>query len=336
MNVTIKDIARLAGVSYSTVSKALNDSPLVKAETKRRIVELAAQLGYEPNMAAQSLVSRRSMTVGALLPSFERTALSALLSRIHHELAQYGYDVILSILEPPAAVKLFQRLHVDGMIVFEDITPEAKPADQVATDIPLVSIGSSRIASTKHAVVDVKRKQAVKDAVRYVAQAGYTRIAYIGDARESDSKQQEKIAGFMEGAFENGLTNDQAIILNSYGNTWHNGYEAGRRLLELPERPDAVITGAFDLTAGFLRSVLDGGLHVPDDIALISYDHVPQLEELDVPVTAIGAPVGPYAGRIAAALIDVMGAEGPVRKTELLDAVLEERASTSLRGRRQD
>jgi len=327
MNVTIKDIARLAGVSYSTVSKALNDSPLVRPETKARIVELAAQLGYEPNFAAKSLVSRRSMTVGVLLPSLERVALSALVSRINDALSERGYEMILSILPPGSAAKLFQRLQVDGIVVFEDITPEERNAEPVATDIPIVSIGASHLVGTRYAVVDVKRKDALREAVTYLASLGHTRIAYVGDAREADSKQQEKVAGFTEGAFACGLAPNDAIILNSDGNTWRDGYEAGRKLLALDAKPSAVVTGAYDVTAGFLRAVLDGGLRVPDDLSLVSYDNIPQLAELDVPVTAVGAPVTLFAERIAGALLDIMGESGPARRTELLDAKLEERAS---------
>ncbi|WP_274364971.1 LacI family DNA-binding transcriptional regulator [Paenibacillus thermotolerans] len=328
MNVTIKDIARLAGVSYSTVSKALNDSPLVKPDTRRRIVELAAQLGYEPNLAAKSLVSRRSMTVGVILPSLERVALSTLVSRINDALANRGYEVILSILPPASAVRLFQRLQVDGIIVFEDITPEERHAEPVATHIPAVSIGSSHITGSRYALVDVKRKEALKEAVKYLFSLGHARIAYIGDAREADAKQQEKITGYMEAAFECGYTADSAAILNSDGNTWRNGFEAGRKLLALEVRPTAVITGAFDVTAGFLRAVLDGGLRVPEDLSLVSYDNIPQLEELEVPVTAIGAPVSLFAERIAAALLEIMAADGPLRLTSLLDPRLEERFSS--------
>lgn len=331
MGVTIKDIARLAGVSYSTVSKALNGSPLVKSDTKQRIVELAEQLGYEPNLAAKSLVSRRSMTVGVLLPSLERVALSALVGRINDELSLRGYEVIMSILPPTSAVRLFQRLQVDGIIVFEDITPEAQHVEAVTTDIPVVSIGSSHIISTRYALVDVKRKDALRDAVRYLAGLGHARIVYIGDARESDSKQQEKVAGFLEGAFECGLKPGDAVILNSDGNSWRHGYEAGRRLVGLEHQPSAVITGAFDVTAGCLRALQDSGLHVPNDLSLISYDNIPQLEELDVPVSAVGAPVALFAERIAAALLDIMAVEGPSRITSLLDARLEERVSAMRR-----
>lgn len=327
MTVTIKDIARLADVSYSTVSKALNDSPLVKPDTKKRITLLAAQLGYQPNLAAKSLVSRRSMTVGIILPSLERVALSALVGRINGELAARGYDVLLSILPPEAAIGLFHRLQMDGIVIFEDITPEDEHDELIATDIPILSIGASHVNGSRYAMVDAKRKEAIKEAVRYLTRLGHRRIAYVGDHRGADSKQQEKAAGFMEGAFEYGLSSSSAFILDSGGNTWKNGFDAGRRLLLLDERPSAVITGAFDLTAGFLRAVQDEALHLPDDLSLISYDNVPQLGELDVSVTAIGAPVDVYAEQIAATLLDIMGSKTAVRRTVLLDARIEERAS---------
>src|SRR5690606_27702038 len=97
--VTIKDIAERAGVSFSTVSKALRDSPLVKEETKRRILDVARELGYQPNFAARRLVSRRSWAVGVVWPSVERTALSYLITRINAQLERLGYVTVLSINE---------------------------------------------------------------------------------------------------------------------------------------------------------------------------------------------------------------------------------------------
>ncbi|MEK3885493.1 LacI family DNA-binding transcriptional regulator [Paenibacillus sp. PL2-23] len=331
MNVTIKDIARLAGVSYSTVSKALNDSPLVKPDTKRRIAELAEQLGYQPNFAAKSLVSRRSKTVGIVLPSLERVALSALVGRINGELAERGYDVILSTLSPQPAAALFQRLRMDGIVVFEDIPPEGRHDSAVTTDIPVLSIGVSHMSGSRFALVDAKRKEAIKEAVRYLTSLGHSHIAYVGDNRGSDNKQQEKVTGFLEGAFEYGLSPVSAEVLDSGGNTWKHGFEAGRALLQRERLPSAVITGAFDLTAGFLRAVQDGGLDVPANLSLIGYDNVPQLAELDVPVTAVGVPLRQYGRVIAATLVDIMASDAPIRRTVMLDACIEERASCSKR-----
>lgn len=327
MNVTIKDIARLAGVSYSTVSKALMDSPLVKPDTKRRIVDLADELGYQPNIAAKSLVSRRSMTIGIILPTLERIALSALVGRINDALAVQGYEVVLSILPPASAVKLFQRLQIDGIVVFENISPEDQMIDWVTTNIPVLTIGSSHISSSRYAMVDVKRKDAIKIAVHYLYELGHRRMVFIGDDRDSDSKQREKVAGFKEAAYECGLTAEQAAIINSMENTWYHGYEAGRRMLALEKLPTAVVAGSFDLTAGLLRAIQDGGLHVPEDISIVSYDHVPQLAELDVPITAVGSPVDAYAQRIAETLLGLIGASEPIRLTSLLEAVIEERSS---------
>lgn len=335
MNVTIKDIARLAGVSYSTVSKALNDSPLVKPDTKRRIAELAEQLGYQPNFAAKSLVSRRSKTVGIILPSLERVALSALVGRINGELAERGYDVILSTLPPAPAAALFQRLQMDGIVVFEDIAPEDRHDDAVSADIPVLSIGASHMTGSRFALVDAKRKEAIKEAVRYLASLGHTNITYIGDNRDSDNKQQEKVAGFLEGAFECGLSPASATVLDSGGNTWRHGFEAGRQMLQ-GEKPSAVITGTFDLTAGFLRAVQDGGLDVPGDLSLVGYDNVPQLAELDVPVTAVGVPLELYGRQIAATLVEIMAIDEPVRRSVMLDACIEERKSCGNNNNRPD
>ena len=97
MSMTIKDIARIAGVSYSTVSKALNDSPLVKSDTKKRIVAIAEEIGYEPNFAAQRLVSKQTKIIGLIWPTIERLVLSTLVTKISDEINKTPYSMILSV-----------------------------------------------------------------------------------------------------------------------------------------------------------------------------------------------------------------------------------------------
>jgi LacI family transcriptional regulator len=327
MSVTIKDIAKIAGVSYSTVSKALNNSPLVRPDTKQRVVEVAQQLGYEPNFMAKSLVQRRSMTVGIILPSIERVALSALVERIHEALAQRGYDVMLSILTLSEAVRLFQRLKVDGIVVFEEISPEERLSPPVETSIPIVAIGSSHIRGTRYAMVDVKRREAIKQAVYYLIQRGHERITYIGDAREADQKQQEKVAGYLEAMQAYPHLVDHIQIIDSGGNLWQQGFAAGRQFMALKRRPTAVVSGAYHVTAGFLRALLDAGLTVPADVSLVSYDHIPQIAELDVPMTAVGTPVSLFAEQIVASLIVIMNSTEPIHLQEWLEVQIAERQS---------
>ncbi|MBU6146417.1 MAG: LacI family transcriptional regulator, partial [Paenibacillaceae bacterium] len=172
MSVTIKDIARLAGVSYSTVSKALNNSPLVRTEKKQRIRELAKQLGYQPNMVAKSLVSKRSMSIGIVLPSFDSSATGVLLEQVHNELLRRRYDVVLSMLPTEAAIDFFLRQRVDGIIAFEDLRPTTV-ANRMTTELPMVSIGSAPVFSSRYALVDTKRKDAIRQAVRYLHGRGH-------------------------------------------------------------------------------------------------------------------------------------------------------------------
>src|SRR5262245_33544496 len=110
MSVTIKDISKQVGVSYSTVAKALNNSPLVKEATKRKVLEAAEELGYTPNLAARSLVTKRTGLVGIVWPGIDRAALSSLVTSIQRRLAERGLTALLSIHEPQEAIATFENL----------------------------------------------------------------------------------------------------------------------------------------------------------------------------------------------------------------------------------
>src|SRR5690625_2016834 len=135
MSITIKDIANVAGVSYSTVSKALNNSPLVKKETKDRIVKIAEEMGYEPNFAAQRLVLKRTKVIGLIWPTIERDVLSTLVTNISKDMNKPLHSMISSDDPVQQLIETIRRLQVDGNILFE-----ANVDDVVkATSIPVVS-----------------------------------------------------------------------------------------------------------------------------------------------------------------------------------------------------
>lgn len=326
MSVTIKDIARLAGVSYSTVSKALNNSPLVRNEKKQRIRELAKQLGYQPNMVAKSLVSKRSMYIGIVMPAMDRVATTALLECINHEFARRKYDIVLSMLPTEAALDLFQRLRVDGMIVFED-SETSSVTNRLNTEIPTVSIGSSHVFGTRYALVDAKRKEAIRQAVRHLYALGHRVIAYCGDARESDHTQYEKVIGFYEEASVQAIPREGTIVLDCEGSTWSHGYAVGQKLVALETRPTAVITGGYELTTGLLQSLKDNHIRIPEDMSLISYDNVSKLADLPVPVTGVGPLIETFAERIATVLIENIQREGSIQMIDLLETTIVDRQS---------
>lgn len=326
MSVTIKDIARLAGVSYSTVSKALNNSPLVRNEKKQRIQELAKQLGYQPNMVAKSLVSRRSMSVGILLPPMDSIATTALLEHIQVECSLRKYDVILSLLTPEFALDFFQRLRTDGIILFEH--PSTSPPKQrLTTDLPLVSIGTCPVFSSRFALVDTKRKEAIRQAVRHLVQLGHQHLAYIGVAQETNATQYEKVAGFYEETYAQNLSRETTSLIDTEKTSWADGYRAGRQFVSLPNRPTGVITGSYELTAGFMQALQDHGLTAPDHYSIISYEDLPEFEQLPVAVTSVGTSITTFAQKVASLLFDQLDKSESAQLLELLEPRIVERQS---------
>lgn len=298
MSITIKDIAQAAGVSYSTVSKALNNSPLVQPSTKQKIISIAHELGYQPNFAAKSLVSKQTKTIGVSWPSIERIALSTIVTQINAQIEAAGYSMILSINDVPQAVKMFQRFHVDGIVVFDEYQEWNEP---IQMDIPIVYYGRT---STEDRVntIDLNHRQAILLAVQYLKKLNHKQIAYIGDLSHQDRRQVEKYNGFTEGMIKYGIESHPDMLVNASGLQQQDGYIAVRHLLEAGYKPTAMITASYDLTLGALRAISERGLQVPGHISLVGYDNVPQMNDLNVPITCVGAP----AHQISHELVDML------------------------------
>jgi LacI family transcriptional regulator len=300
MNVTIKDIARLSGVSYSTVSKALNDSPLVKPDTKKKILSVAQKLGYQPNIAAQSLVSKKSKTIGVLWPTVERAAVSSLATKINEELEKNGYSMILSINSVESAINLFNRFLVDGILVFDESVTPNHQLGSISSPAPVLCFGES--GSRNIPSLDVNRKEAIYEAVNYLGGLGHKQISFIGDLSKRVI-QQEKYIGFTKGIFDLGLNVHPQMAVDTHGLSWEDGYNATKELLASSYKPTAIVSASYDLTLGVIRALKELGLKIPHDLSLISYDNIPQLAKLEVPITACGAPLEKMAKGIVDTLL---------------------------------
>lgn len=313
--VTIKDIAEKAGVSFSTVSKALRDSPLVKPKTKQHILEIAAKLGYQPNLAARSLVSRKSGAIGVVWPSIERAALSSLITRLNGELEKHGYVTLLSISHIEAAIETFRKYQVDAILVFGDRDDLRGETGSQAQQIPILTYGAA--GYTSHSAVDVNRGQAVRLAIRHLAELGHQAIAYIGEPRTHDPLQAVKIQAFYEEISQLGLYQGGCPVLPMEGLEFHDGYTAARLMLDREIRPTAVISGGIDLTRGIVRAIQERGLAVPQDISVVSYDNLPEMAELEIPMTAVGVAISDITSVIASTILELIDEPEAVRTVHL-------------------
>lgn len=324
MKVTIRDIARIAGVSVSTVSKALNNHADVKPATMKKIKQISEQLGYQPNIAAQSLVSRKSRTIGGVWPNVDRAILSTLASKVNDLLNERGYSMILSINPTETAVQLFNRIQVDAVLIFDRSDPTTYTGN-ITSQVPILCYGEP--ASKGFPSVYVDRRKAIFDSVKYLATLGHQRISYIGDISNRRISQQEKYLGFMDGIIEFGLTTDPDMALNSNGLNSYEGYETARKLLKSTYKPTAIISGSYDLSLGIIQALQANNMHIPEDISLVSYDNLPQMDKLPTPLTSVGGQIDEVANQIVHSLLQMIEGKELPSLNQLIEPVLIKRGT---------
>lgn len=303
MRVTVKDIARMAGVAQPTVSKALNNDPGVSEETRMRILNIAKELNYVPNLAAKRLVTRHSNCVGLIWPRTEGLFYYHLCNAIQREVTQRGLTLLISVANPAAAIHTFNEHFVDRIMFWhmaEWVPNMAFLKEMEAFQGELLMMGGASMEGAHRIQID--RKEGMYKAVRHLAELGHRKITFIG--RTSD-----KLNGFMQGLVEFRMEHHPDYIIQRD----EKGKVPERAVIELfsrpeGERPTAIIIDSQGVLFQMLKWFRRLKVAIPDDISLIVYDDVPEMEEiLDVPLTV----VGPNIGMLAKHAVDILAAEWP-------------------------
>lgn len=304
MSVTIKDIAERAGVSFSTVSKALRNSPLVQEKTKQKVLRIAEEMGYQPNIAARRLVSKKSQAIGVVWPSVERATTGALITLINEELEQRSYTTLLSINRIESAIAAFHRFQVDAIFIFYNHEEQVPPDFRYQTNIPILIYGVA--GCVPYPTIDVRRDRATMLAVRHLHELGHREIAYIGEPSRFDLLQVEKIRMFREESERLGIRHSVVPIDNM---ETHSGYLAAKRILQQKQRPTAIISGSYDLTRGIMQAAQELKLSIPEQLSIVSYDNIPQSVTLEVPLTTVGVDIAKIADKVTETLLHLMNEE---------------------------
>ncbi|MBC7330588.1 LacI family DNA-binding transcriptional regulator [bacterium] len=278
---TLKDIAREAGTSIAVVSKVLNKSrttATVRPEIKERILEVAKNLGYQPNILARGLVKGKTYTIGVLFtypsPAFLSSYMaSQVISGIWDKARRAGYSLFL---KAPKAGKagFFPPIEdlkgrVDGVIALGPVREDDKEVLKWnEIDIPLVLVGTHpRFKGNR---VDYDNEKGGYLGTRFLLQKGHKRIAIVGISLET-SFMADRFNGYKRALLEKGLEVDEELVkLKSWSE--RDGYIAGRELLELREPPTAIFISIGEHIRGVCEAVREKGLSVPKDLELLCFD----------------------------------------------------------------
>ncbi|MBW3097153.1 LacI family DNA-binding transcriptional regulator [Pseudohoeflea coraliihabitans] len=299
---TIKDIAAALGVSHVTVSRALNDSPLVTEETKKRLREAAASMGYIPDAAAKQLRGGRSNIVGFILPDVENHFFSAIARVIAETLAASGMQLVLSISEDDPDLELRHvrslcEARPKGIIITPVVNMHRETADLLA-NIPCKQL-VRRHPLVESDVIVSEDKTATRLAAQRLIDLGHRHIAYIGNGSETLSTGADRAEGFYQAVWA--APEVKATIKLGPPGPGH-GYETAIELLTDPKRPTAIVLGSALFTIGTLQAIRETGLEVPRDISLIGYDDPDWFKVWGAGITTVALPIREMA-MMAASLV---------------------------------
>lgn len=274
MSVTIKDIAKLANVSHTTVSRALNNSPYINEETKVKIKALAKELNYVPNYNAKSLVLLKSYVIGIFFSSISEGTSDAFFHEIIkgvNKVMDKEYNLVIRGIDDYEYSHPIDNKNFDGIIVVS----QSKNDDEfiktiLEKNIPTVVI-NRHINNEQIINIMSDDTKGAYDAVSYLIKNNHKKIALIEGNKEFESSIYRK-QGYIEALEDNNiLVNEEFIISGRYD--LQSGYVCMKKLLELKNRPTAVFCSNDDIGVGAMKAIVESGLKVPDDISIIGFDN---------------------------------------------------------------
>lgn len=288
---TIRDVARRAQVSVATVSRALNGHDSVTAETRRRVLDAAAELHFTPSSAARSLVTRRTQTIGAVLPDLHSEYLSELIRGI--ELAARTHQLHLLVACAPsdsgeiAAALRSMHGRVDGLIVMPPHSGADAIDEHLLAGVATVLL-ETRPGATRHAAFCVDHCGGAAAMTRHLAARGHRSIAFIAGPAD-DFAACERLRGYRD-ALASALPGRSETLLQGDGSE-RSGWHAGRAIAALRDRPSAVFAASDMMAVGCLGALVEAGLEPPRDIALAGFDDIPMARHMRPALTTVRVPV---------------------------------------------
>jgi DNA-binding LacI/PurR family transcriptional regulator len=273
-SVSIKDIARAAKVSHSTVSRALQNSPLVNPKTAKLIRRIAADSGYIASAVARSLVTRATKTVGVVVTTISDPFIAEVVSGIEEAANLHGYSVILSNSHAQAeremqAVRGFGERRVDGILVTASRVGAMYGPLLESMQVPIVLINNQYPGEFAHSVM-IDNVPASRAAVGHLIALGHRRIAYIGD-RQGFQSDAERLQGYREALDEAGIIEVPELICHGDGKA-EQGKSKTRMLLDLADPPTAIFCYNDMSALGALRAARLRGVDVPRDLSVVGFD----------------------------------------------------------------
>ena len=328
MSVGLKEIAELLGVSISTVSRALRDDPRVNKRTKERIISAARNMNYLPNQAAKSLVTKKTMTIGLVLPNL-RSFMHDIFDGLESVCSPAGYNILLGVSDNDPTkemreLKLLLEKRVDGLILFYvgGVFNQASIRFLNSISVPLILIDRYIPRSYFDFVVSDNRNGSRK-LVEHLVSKGKEKIAFITQ-KEDATAIRERLDGFMDGVLKCGIKLPSKYIVSGKTLRMENGYACTRKLMKLDDPPQVIIGSTGDITLGVVKYLLEHP-HLEHRITVGGFDDFEFLSFLKIPVTTVAQKTFEMGKQAATILLNRLHGDQGEQRRVFLETELVER-----------
>ena len=317
---TIKDVARLAGVSVSTISKYLNGGNVLE-ENAEAIRKAIAELDYRVNPFARSLKTQRSRAIGILLPEMTSPFFGRVVTSLDRHLREHGYHTLLSCYSSSYGLErenlqFLINNGIDGLVYApEDISAEEFYELTASREIPMVQVDRIIQGVASDAVL-VENSPAAYQAVSRLIQRGHRRIAAITGPKSVFSAR-ERLVGYLRALSDHGILYDDSLVISDE-NTFATGYRGCESLMRLPEPPTAIFATNYDITIGLITAAREKGIRIPEQLDIVGFDCPEVCGMMNPPMPVVHQPEAEIGQTAAGYLMErLSGFDGQPRTTRL-------------------
>ncbi|RED58565.1 LacI family transcriptional regulator [Cohnella lupini] len=317
----IKDVAKYAGVSVTTVSRVLNGEKYVTDDLKARVRKAIDDLGYSPSHIARSLVRKKTNLIGVIVPDVTSSFYSTILSTIEKTASLNDYNLLVcNIIEDTDKelkyLNVFKEMRVDGIIIMHEKINEEIRELISKLGIPII-FSSVKPADQPFISVIIDDYSAAYDATRHLIDLGHSRIGFIGGDMNDVTSGQNRYFGYIHALSDFGIDQVEAHIRFGDYKT-RSGYEMMKEILASRTRPTAVFAVSDDMAVGAMNCIKDYGLTVPDDISVIGFDGSQLTEQVRPRLSSMEQPILEMGKVTVDALLDLISGNEAKRKEDVI------------------
>ena len=330
-HVTAKDVAKLAGVSQSTVSRVLNETgtDFISEKTKERVRKTVDELGYAPNPYARALRGKKTYLLGLIVREIADPFFSTLISEISHQSNDIGYRVVLGPahsdpIEAQKLISTFSQYH-DGVIIIGDLRNDEEIIKKIDEDYPGVVTMCRGSKTQEVSAVNVDNKKGIRLLLDHLIDLGHNKFAFLDGGWVGDNLDRK--TGFIDYLEKTNHTIEPDWIQDA-GSSADTGYKAMKNILQKSPRPTAILAADDVLAIGAMKAITETGMKIPDDISITGFDDIDLAKYVCPALTTIRQPVEEMSALALKLLLEVIDGGSPTNRIFLTEPELIVRQST--------